>query len=216
MIIIKQKNTKIFIPIVTLIVVITIITVVAIVNTHTETSKSNQTTQITSQEKTKIATTQFITTSPATEETTVIETTIFATEKMTTYPMTNSVTEPITHKQPQKTKTQTQINTEPAQIATEKPKQTKTRPQGPYGTWGRLFIPSVNRLINVQAGTKMYIYRADGSVETYVCTETCRGTNYTSGVCDSNGVSSEKNSGIWCYTCGASSVDIIISKFQKE
>lgn len=261
MIIIKQKNTKIFIPIVTLIIVITIITVVAIVNTHTETSKSNQTTQITSQETTKIATTQFITTSPATEETTVIETTIFATEKMTTYPMTNSVTEPITHKQPQKTKTQTQINTEPAQIATEKPKQTKTRPQGPYGTWGRLFIPSVNidvalyqtpctpeaqqivdaydsaaymntlngavligdhsnqgfdRLINVQAGTKMYIYRADGSVETYVCTETCRGTNYTSGVCDSNGVSSEKNSGIWCYTCGTSSTNIIISKFQKE
>lgn len=261
MIIITQKNTKIFIPIVTLIIVITILTIIAIVNTHRETSVPAQTTQITSQKITDVTTTQSETTSPVTEETTVIETTIPTTEEITTYSATDPVTEPITHKQPQKTKTQTQITTEPVQIATEKPTQTKTRPQGPYGTWGRLFIPSVNidvalyqtpctpeaqqivdaydsaaymntlngavligdhsnqgfdRLINIQTGTKMYIYRSDGSVETYVCTETCHGTNYTSGVCDANGISSEQSSGIWCYTCGASSADIIISKFQKE
>lgn len=190
------------------------------------------------------------------QATTVVETTVPVTEKMTTHP----VTEPATNK-PKHTKQQTQANTEPAQTATKKPKQAKTRPQGPYGTWGRLFIPSVNidvalyqtpctpeaqqivdaydsaaymntlngavligdhsnqgfdKLINVQAGTKMYIYRTDGSVETYICTETCYGTNYASGICDSNGISSEKSSGIWCYTCGASSTNIIISKFQKE
>lgn len=261
MIIIKQKNAKIFIPTITLIVVLTIVTIIAIVNTHTNSSAQTQTTQTASQKITDMATTQGKAKDPTRQnktpykteqETTVIET--------TTQPMTTSVTEPATNK-PKHTKQQTQANTKPAQTATKKPKQTKTRPQGPYGTWGRLFIPSVDidvalyqtpctpdaqpivdaydsaayintldgavliadhsnqgfdKIVNLKAGDKLYIYRPDDSIETYVCQETCNGKNYTSKICDERGVASTQSSGIWCYTCGASSVDIIISKFQKE
>lgn len=243
MIIIKQKNAKIFIPTITLIVVLTIITMIAIVNTHTKSSAQTQTTQTVSQTITDMATMQGKATHPTRpnkrpykteQETTVIETTSPITEKITT-----PVTEP----------------------ATNKPKHTKTRPQGPYGTWGRLFIPSVDidvalyqtpctpdaqpivdaydsaayintldgavliadhsnqgfdKIVNLKAGDKLYIYRPDDSIETYVCQETCNGKNYTSKICDERGVASVQSSGIWCYTCGASSVDIIISKFQKE
>lgn len=260
MIIIKQKNAKIFIPTITLIVVLTIITMIAIVNTHTKSSAQTQTTQTI----TDMATMQGKATHPTRpnkkpykteQETTVIETTSPITEKITT-----PVTEPATNK-PKHTKQQTQANNEPAQTATKKPKQTKTRPQGPYGTWGRLFIPSVDidvalyqtpctpdaqpivdaydsaayintldgavliadhsnqgfdKIVNLKAGDKLYIYRPDDSIETYVCQETCNGKNYTSKICDERGVASVQSSGIWCYTCGASSVDIIISKFQKE
>lgn len=257
MIIIKQKNAKIFIPTITLIVVLTIITMIAIVNTHTKSSEQTQTTQTASQAITDMATMQGKATHPTrqnktpykTEQaTTVIETTSPMTEKITA-----SVAEPATNK-PKHTKQQTQT-------ATKKPKQTKTRPQGPYGTWGRLFIPSVDidvalyqtpctpdaqpivdaydsaayintlegavliadhsnqgfdKIVNLKAGDKLYIYRPDNSIETYICQETCNGKNYTSKICDERGVASVQSSGIWCYTCGASSVDIIISKFQKE
>lgn len=264
MIIIKQKNAKIFIPTIALIVVLTIITMIAIVNTHTKSSAQTQTTQTASQTITDMTTMQGEATHPTrpnkkphkTEQaTTAIETTNSITEKITT-----SVTEPATNK-PKHTKQQTQADTKPAQTATKKPKQTKTRPQGPYGTWGRLFIPSVDidvalyqtpctpdaqpivdaydsaayintldgavliadhsnqgfdKIINLKTGDKLYIYRPDNSIETYICQETCNGKNYTNKICDERGVANTQSSGIWCYTCGASSVDIIISKFQKE